>query len=329
MALAFTVGVPSVGSCAAARPSAITPATINQALNAARDGDVLVLGPGVYKSLFLRERRFATPIIIDAKAATIAGIRLREVEGVTFRGGTFQLPPDSATRSNGGRALSIESSKRIRVEGASFVGPGATSTAEGGAFGMGYGIKVLSSSDVEVRNNRFQGLRSGVSVTLSQDFVVAGNTFKWMRSDGIDVARSRKGLVEGNACSDTRILEKEHPDCIQLWSRPDVAPTADIVVRGNRAEGGTQGIGAFNHVRDGVNDGGFDRILIEDNIINVSRPNGITLNDARGSIVRNNRVTTLPGAKWRARIRVNGDIVRCGNTVAPYAGKPAENDPKC
>jgi hypothetical protein len=115
-----------------------------------------------------------------------------------------------------------------------------------------------------------------------------------------------------------------------MWSRPTAPPVADVIIRRNRIEGDTQGIGLHNHVRDGVDDGGFDRILIEDNIINVSRTNAIDLANGRESIIRNNKVTTLPGAKGRASIHAReGSVTMCGNSVAAGAGKPGAKDPPC
>jgi hypothetical protein len=308
----------------------VTPDNVDRALAAANDGDVIVLGPGVYDAVTLNGRRFEKPLVIDARRATLLDMQIKNSQGVTIRGGTFNtLPPDSGRKNGAGRVLTIRDSQRIVVNDANFVGPGATDGKPDGPYGDGVGVKMLHSDGVEVRNSQFTGLRVGVSVAESQNFIVSGNTFQWMRSDGIDVAKSRKGLVERNHCSHTRIYEKEHPDCVQLWSRPDVEPTSDVVIRGNHVEGPSQGIGAFNHVRKGVNDGGFDRILIEDNVIHVSRPNGITLVDARDSIIRNNHVSTDQGAKDQARIRASAGIKLCGNVTESGAGKPGKTDPKC
>jgi len=97
---------------------------------------------------------------------------------------------------------------------------------------------------------------------------------------------------------------------------------ADIVIRGNVMEGEMQGIFLGNHVRKGVDDGGFDRITIENNEVTVSFPQGIGLFDARDSVVRNNTVRTIPGStlpngkRVRANLRVTGTGNRvCGNKV--------------
>ncbi|MBX3483730.1 nitrous oxide reductase family maturation protein NosD [Phenylobacterium sp.] len=327
--LAFAMALPTVGACGSSGAREIKPANINEALAAARDGDVLVLGRGDYDNVVLKGRKFARPLVIDASAATFTGFRVLDSEGVTVRGGVFKLPAGAEALSDGGRAISIDRARGVRIERATFIGPGATSYEPGGAYGEGTAVKVTTSTDVEVRGSVFRAFRRGVSFSKSEDFVIADNTFEWMRSDGINVALSRKGRVENNHCKSTRVREKEHPDCIQLWSRPEAAPTADIVIRGNRAEGPTQGIGAFNHVRDGKDDGGYDRITIENNIINVSRPNAITLVDGRDSVVRNNQVATLPGARWRAKIRVRGDVRTCGNTVGEWEGRSKQTERGC
>lgn len=328
--LAVAVGLASASACGAVAPKTITPDNIGQALEAARDGDVLVLGPGVYQDFAIVGRSFAKPLVIDARAATIVAARLRKTEGVTFHGGTFNAPADAAEHGSSGKALFLEASSRIRVENANFMGPGAGAATDPNApYGEGVGIKLMNSSDVEIRDSKFLGFRGGVSITKSEGFVVSGNTFQYMRSDGIDVAQSRKGVVENNRCSDTRIRSEEHPDCVQLWSRPESPPTADITIRGNRSDGDSQGFTGFNHIHNGVDDGGFDRILIENNIVNTSRPNAITLSQGRDSIVRNNHVTTTKGAKWQARIRVSGTVRTCGNTTAAGGGKSGEDDPKC
>jgi hypothetical protein len=119
------------------------------------------------------------------------------------------------------------------------------------------------------------------------------------------------------------IRDKEHPDCIQLWSRPTSQPTSDIVIRHNSVVGNTQGISVFDHA-----EGGFDRITIEDNDVNVSYPPGITLNNSRDSIVRRNHVRTLGNARYMANLLAPG-AKTCGNVVGPGGGKPGFSDGKC
>lgn len=313
-----------------ARTGTETPQTIDAALARARPGDRIVLAPGFYSDLKLGGKTFEPSLEIDASAATIRGVRLNRVTGVKLRGGRFELPPPAIRAKDGkeihGAAIRLDNAHDIEISDATFVGPGRPGAD---VFGEGYGVFVRTGSDIEVAKSNFAGFKSGVVFSRVEKFRIEDNSFSSMRSDGVQVAESRDGLIAGNECGSTRIRNVEHPDCIQLWSRPTSPPTADITIRGNKIRGPTQGIGAFNHVRKGVDDGGFDRILIEDNDIEVAYPHGIALFSARDSVVRNNKVRTFDGARWQARITVKGDVAACGNSVAAGAGRKGKKERDC
>ena len=215
-----------------------------------------------------------------------------------------------------GAAIRMDGVTNVRLVGLKLVGPGAPPGVTDGPFGEGNGVHVNGSTNVEITKSHFHGLKNGIAMGRTDGFKITDNVFTGMRSDGASLGEVRNGLIQGNECSGTRIRSTEHPDCIQLWSRPTSAPTADVVIRGNRAEGPTQGVFLGNHTRDGVNDGGFDRITIEDNDLNVGFPNAIALTDGRASIIRNNRIRTFPGAQYPANINIRGDVQRCGNEIA-------------
>ena len=310
-----------------------TPASLASVLQAARDGDVIVLSKGVYKSVRIAGRTFRKPLVLDARAATIEGFLARDVAGLEIRGGNFRLSPSTVNPKNGktnaGIGLRFAQARNIKIGDISVIGPGAPPGAKVGPFGDGLGIQINRGEGIEIARSQFVGLRTGIGVARISDFRFLNNRFAALRADGINAGEVRKGLIEGNECRDTRVSGPEHADCIQLYSRPSSPPTADVVIRKNRARGHMQGIGIFNHVNKGVNDGGYDRILIEDNDIEVLFPNGIALMDSRDSIIRNNRVRTADGAKHRTDIRFRGEPKRCGNTVAAGAGRPGVVDPPC
>jgi len=87
-----------------------------------------------------------------------------------------------------------------------------------------------------------------------------------------------------------------------------------------------QGIFLGNHVRAGVDDGGFDAITIERNRIEVNVPNGIYVGSGRGVRIISNQVYTVAGAMLRngagpavkATIKAveSQRVVACGNLVA-------------
>lgn len=331
-ALALSAVACSPAADAAQQSMRAAPANVSAVLAKAGDGDTVVLEPGMYAGVLIANRTFQTPLVLDARAATLEGFRAKNVSGLTIRGGEFRVPPPTTKPSTGqqvyGGATRFDNVSRLTITDGRFIGPGAPPGATTGPFGEGYGVFVVTGSDITVTGGNFQGLKNGIVLSRVEGFNLTGNRFAANRSDGINVGEGRKGLIEKNECVATRIRSKEHPDCIQMWSRPTSPPVADVIIRGNRAEGDMQGIGLFNHVRNGVDDGGFDRITIEDNDLRVSYPHGIAITNGRNSVVRNNRISTLPGAKWRATMKV-GEAVRCGNVIGPHGGRGSEKDQAC
>lgn len=321
--------------CARSAPRELraNPANADSVLSSARDGDTVVLTKGIYKMLRLPKRTFAKSLVIDASAATIEGLSGKDVDGLEIRGGTFRLPPPFISQKNGRlvyhQGIRLDQVKNIRLVGITMMGPGAYPDAPPDTFGDGTGVLIAQSEGIEVADSKFAGLKNGVVLSRVAKFRILRNTLEGQRSDGINVGEGRDGLIEGNECRGTKIRDNEHPDCIQLFSRPTSAPTADIVIRKNRVTGDTQGIFLGNKTREGVNDGGFDRLLIEDNDLNVSFPNAVALIDARSSTIRNNRIETFPGAKWIARLNTRGEITLCGNVVKAGAGKSGTKDSAC
>lgn len=320
--------------CSRAERLEATPSTFAARLSAARPGDTLKLAPGDYRTFEIQGRRYSPSLTIDAAGATITDAKISKSAGVTIRGGAFQLGPPGVNPKNGkpnfGSAIRMNDVSDVKILGSRFIGPAAVQGPNRLEFGEGYGVRVLRGSKVEVADGKFEGLKTGIAMTRIDGFRLTGNVFSAMRMDGLVVSLSRNGLIEKNECRATRVREKEHPDCIQMWSRPTDPPVSDVVIRQNRIEGATQGIGLHNSVRDGVDDGGFDRITIEDNIIRVSRANAISLKNARDSTIRNNQVSTYPGAQFRASIRASGPSVTiCGNAVEAGAGKSGVKDKAC
>jgi len=265
---------------------AVTPASpgsLAAVLGRATAGETIRLQPGDYSAIDLRDRHWVPAITIDAAAARLRSVRLTSVSGLTWRGGVFD--GDGVERSGFG----IQKSDHIEIDG--------------------------------VTLRRY--LRVGIGIGSTHDARIANNVFTDMGSDGIDIALSRRIVVDHNRCTGSQPTEGAHPDCIQLWSRPSEQPTADITIINNDATGDTQGFTAFNHSRPDatgkmVDDGGFDRITVENNHARVSTWHGVTVYSCRGCIVRHNRVETLPNPtnpRIRAWIKLvdSDDAVVCDN----------------
>jgi hypothetical protein len=288
----------------------ITPDKLLAALNAAKPGDTLVL-VGDFPALRWGKRSFDPPLVLDMTKATVSGPWYwGSLDGVTFKGGKWR----------GLNPLRIDKASRITIDGGDFQNPGLPD---------GNGFWVIGGSQITVRNTTFSQFERGCVFSKVDGIVVENSGFDRMRSDGISMGECRNVRVTGCAFHGTRIVGTEHPDAVQLWSRPTSPPTSDVVVEDNVIVGMTQGVFLGNHVRAGVDDGGFDRVTIRRNRIVGGYPQGIHVTAGRGVTVEDNTVSTYPAARYRASINLVGcsDVIRTGNTVAAGAGKPAVIDP--
>lgn len=276
-------------------------------------GQTLVLD-GVYDGPWRPKAAALKGVTIDARKAEIRGLFYPGggVEGLAILGGIWA-------------GIRIDRPTALVIRDAELIGPGA----DDARLADGYGVMVSGGRGVVLTRLAATGFKSGVVLSRVDGFEVLGCGLARMRSDGVQVGESRNGRIAGNVIHGTRILGDEHPDGIQLWSRPTSPPTADIVIEDNLVVGETQGVCGFNHVRAGIDDGGFDRITIRGNRIVGGYPNGISLQDGRDCVVTDNTVSTYPGSRWRASINLIGcaGVIRRGNTVATGAGKPAADDP--
>jgi hypothetical protein len=190
-------------------------------------------------------------------------------------------------------------------------------TAGGIRFNVGANNRVLRA-DID-------GAANGIGFSRVDGFEVLDCVIKGVGGDAIRAGECRNGLIARNRASEfRRIATAVHPDGVQLWSRPTSPPSCDIIIEDNHIEGEAQGIGCFNHVRDGVDDGGFDRITIRRNRIIGGLSWGICLTDSRDSRVTDNHVSTLPGAASWARIGFPGsENLTVGGNVAEAYTTPA------
>lgn len=261
----------------------------------AKPGEVISVKVGDYGRVTLKNLNFPKSIRVNATGSTFAGIVIWGSTGIEWVGGTVS---NSADKS--------------------------------------YGVHIRESRDITVKGLTVMNATRGMVIDRGEGINIIGNTLTKLRSDGIDVALSHRVLVDGNSCRDFSpnpavydasgrlIRDGDHPDCIQAWSRPTAPATSDVTVTNNSAEGRMQGIFFGNHIRDGVDDGGFDRVVIRNNRINVGFGNGIVIGNSRGGVVRDNIVDTTPGAmlpnkpiRVKAVIRVQGtDNLVCGNKVS-------------
>ncbi len=258
-------------------------------VDGARAGATIKLA-GNQGALTLKGRSWSPAITIDASNATFTAIVLNGVTGIHFKGGTV-------------------------------IGPG----------GKSYAIHILKSRDIAIDGMTITGAGRGVVMDRSQDIAVRNTRLTGLGVDGIDIASSQRVVISGNSCSKFtpklaafdatgKLIDGDHPDCIQGWSKLAFPPTSDVTVSDNTADGMMQGV----FFRDpGVN-GGFDRITIRDNVLHTGFGNAVFVEGARDAIVRGNRVSAVRGATHvKSGNQVKANIVfksstgrACGNQVA-------------
>ena len=268
----------------AAAAVVVTPATIESIFNTAASGATIALTPGRYERLAVRDRHWSPAITIEATGAELRQVRFDNVSGINWHGGTFD---GGATVPHG---FAVIVGDHINIDGATF------------------------------RRYELVGILLG-QVT---DARLTNNVFTDSGSDGIDIAMSQRVVVDHNRCSDFHPNPGAHADCVQLWSKPDLPPVADVVVSNNVAIGDMQGFTAF--------DGPYDRITIENNFAKVTAWHGVALFDCRHCIVRHNRTESLPNPKYpeaRAWIKTlrGSDVIECDNRAKDFPDAPGRQ--KC
>ena len=263
-----------------------TPQTLQGLLDNAAPGDVIHLVPGDYAEIRLGQRDWSPAVTVEAGTARLRGVVMSDVAGLSWHGGIF----DGGNIVRNG--INITRGQRLSIEKVSFT----------------------------------RYLRNGIGLSEVSDARVIGNSFSEMGSDGIDIALSRRIFVDGTRCHDFKPTPGAHADCIQLWSRPNAPPTADITIINTVAAGDMQGVTAFNHVRNGVDDGGFDRIIFANNDIRITYAQAVSLYDCRDCIARDNFVDTWPQAHNRARVVVQGNssVMQCGNVIKTFPDLPGQ-----
>ena len=269
---------------------AADPGSAARVIAGAAPGDTVRLVPGRYPTIVVKNRAFSPPLTIDATGASVASVVIGNSSGVNWKGGTIV---------------------------------GDTSQPVAG----GFGILAKLSTKITITGAAISYFRSGIVFDQVDGGTISGNALTAMSSDGIDIALSRNVMIDHNACSNFNPSDGAHPDCIQAWSRPGFAPTSDLKIYYNTAVGAMQGVSFFNHTRDGIDDGGYDRIKIVGNTVLNLYGAGIALVACRDCVARENSVSSLPDYYNKAQLWVTGGSVeQCGNDVPMV---PRQATPPC
>ncbi|QYE33195.1 right-handed parallel beta-helix repeat-containing protein (plasmid) [Polymorphobacter sp. PAMC 29334] len=269
--ITLALSSPLLGAAAPA-PIIATCATLLSVLSPTLPGGSIIAltnsahAPAPCPPIVIKGRNYSPSVTIIATGMTLTRVDVDGSSGIAWHGGDF----DGKNEVTSG--FSVGESAFVTIEGATM----------------------------------HNYLRNSIIYANSSDFRVTGNIMSHSGSDGIDIALSRRGLIDGNTCSDPDTTTGSHPDCVQLWSRPTAAPVADITISNNSATGAMQGFNGFNHVRGGINDGGFDRIVVINNTAATLLANGIYFTDCRACVFRHNHLITPKGAAHSTHFVISG-----------------------
>lgn len=333
--LAAIVCACSFNSSAQARDLIVSsPPEIREALASVTAGDRLLLAPGAYGTLDLRNVVYVPAISIApldrAAPPVFTSIYLSEVHGLGIDGvivayGATQSPLSSyAVNILGGGDISLS-------------GLEIYSAPDGVAGNDAFGVNIRNSARVSVDGCAIHDVYRGVAVLDSDHVTVRRNVIRAAGSDGV-IARGAVGLsILDNYFADFAIvdLELQHPDAIQIWSRYALRSNEDIVIRGNliRRGAGDRSQGVFVKTPEFVT----KNLLIEHNVIEQSMAQGIAVVNGDGVTIRNNTVIPYdhqadkPGIEIRApaantlvadnvamAYRLADGVLASGNVAADY-----------
>jgi len=346
IALAALLAMP-----AAAATVTVAPGGFATAFKAAACGDVLQLAPGTHAKVSVNSKvcPATNPIrITGPRDAVIDTWRFTNVRGLEVSGVTLK-------NSLGGVALQFDATETmaggqpnfrcgdIRVRKVNGVGPYTATIGQPFVIGAGKGVSFLWCEDVGLYDSRLQGFESAALFGVSRRVEFMRNHCEFNSADCSDFGQVWGATVEDNVVGSAIVANGNHPDGFQFFSRyfyPNslvpAPPTSDLTIRRNMVAASAQGVFLGNHTRtyaDGQihDDGGFDRVLIEDNVIAMSGGNAILTGDARGVRLRRNWVRSFALAPFAARLTpLRSTVVeQCGNRVDGFDGKPGVIEPAC
>lgn len=263
----------------------VTPSTVVADVKAAQPGDVLQFR-GDFGLLRVTGRTFDPPVIVDLSGATVKGIWLSSVSGMSFTGGTVTAGPNNY-------AVRVDKSKKIRLE---------RMTLRDAARGIVAG----DSQDLVIIHNVLTNLRTdGIDLAGVQRALVAFNRC----SNFAPVYPDHPDCIQSWQTKDREAL--------------GLPVVSDIVVAYNTIDGAMQGIGFFdgpyeritmigNRVRNTYPQGvalygGVDSL--------------VAYNDVASFVP--NKPDGKPGSKTNVNVVAPVRVIACGNVMPNVPKSPA------
>ncbi|MDB6452833.1 right-handed parallel beta-helix repeat-containing protein [Falsirhodobacter sp. 20TX0035] len=311
-------------------------ATLDLALDAVPEGGRIVVLPGEYGAVKIRDRRPPAPVVIEAEGAHATSLSIAGSSDLDLRG--WSVWPLVAGGAAGPLVGVDKTSSRLRLAGMDLMGgPGGAdymAWSEGDWAAWRRDGLTVAGDHVTVEGNRLRGVDFGITVSGTHARVL-DNRVEGFGGDGMR-GLGDGGLFRGNRVQDAFGLDDNHDDGFQSWAPRGGGAIRDVVIEGNTIlewtgapdhplRGSLQGIGLF--------DGVFENFVIRNNLIVVGAWHGISLYGGIGGEIVNNTVLAPEGAEpGRGWIMVsplkNGppsrDVAVFNNLAGDFVGQATE-----
>lgn len=274
-----------------------------RALQSASGGDTILLGAGTYSDLDIKNDRQANVDFASTVTIRSEDPNNRAVINELFVQGASNIKISDVVLDYTGRQASDTESW---LRGEPFAFKNTTNITLSGVevkgnlvngYGEDTGIYVNTSKGFTLENSQITEFNLALNAWSSEDVTIEGNSFRRMNHDGLFLGDIDGVTIEDNFIGDYRSDAPGalHKDNIQFYTGKDFGPSKDIVIRGNTIDSSDHrhGVFIFNELyRDGNTSDSVrhENILIEDNYIHTTNHHGITVTQADGVTVRNNKV---------------------------------------
>lgn len=335
-----------------AAQTVISPPGLAEALATAGAGTTLLLAPGEYGALVLKDRggTAGAPLVLRAADPSdpprLSGLTLSQARHVVLDGLVldYRFTPGDPLHVN---PFAILDSLDITLRNSLFDGDVARGLSEeANGFGYGYGLGIQRSSGIVIERSEFRLFHRALVARASADLVIRANDIHTIRSDGMNFAQVQGVVIEANHIHDfqTSAGSSDHADMIQFWTSGTTAPSRNIVIRENVLNSGgagwTQSIFMRNELVDQGKAGSdmlYRDIRIEGNVIFNAHLHGISVGETAGLVIANNTLLQNAASKgsddnpglWTPAISVSPlaiDVTIARNLVARIAGPQGQAD---
>lgn len=245
-------------------------------------------------------------------SATIAGLRLINVQNVKWFGGVIEGIAGLETSSNWQhqRGVSVDSSNNVHFSGVHFRRAYRAAT-----FARSRNVSITKSVFTQIRSD-------GINLGEVSGAILEGNHFSdfrpswstcWKAGEQIGTSPINKGVCESLGGT---WFDGDHPDCIQMWNFEQAKPLQDILVARNTVfTPGNNNCQALT--MHGTRSA--ERVRFLDNVVRTDSAHGIAVANCVDCEIRGNRIEGIerfgePYIMVRQEWP-NPGLIACNNTV--------------